>query len=394
MPESYNYVIVGAGLAGLVMAERLSSVGHSCLIIDRRNHIGGIAYDQRDRNGLFYHPYGAHYFRTDSAVVRDYLSRFTKWREVVYKVQSFTQDKYWSLPINLATFRQLTDSPGVTQEQFEAYLKKNRVPIVRPANAEEVFLSAVGHELNDLLLNDYTLKQWGRSGSQLDAAIGRRMAVRTILDDRYFPHSFQALPRMGYTAMFEAMLEGTRAELRLGTEYRELLPHLRYNHLIYTGALDEYFGCEWGRLPYRTLKVDIEEINADRNPTGFIQPALQINYPGHEPFTRTVELKHVTGQNSPCTNIAREFPAEYKPSVSEPFYPIPGDESHDLAQRYRDLAAQEQNVTFVGRLATYRYLEMDDVVASALQVFERIQRGNAPTTSLRIRGGLGKPPVR
>ncbi|HEY9155797.1 MAG TPA: UDP-galactopyranose mutase, partial [Opitutaceae bacterium] len=221
------------------------------------------------------------------------------------------------------------------------------------------------------------LKQWGRPASRLDASVCRRIPVRTNLDERYFQETFQALPCRGYTAMFENMIESARFDLKLGIDYREVLPFIERDHLIYTGPLDEYFNCQWGRLPYRSLRFNLEEISNVSG--GFAQPVLQINYPGSEEYTRTVEVKHITGQKSRHTNIVREYSQEYKAGESEPYYPVPGPESQALAERYRRMADQEPNVTFIGRLATYRYLNMDQVVAAALHTAEKLlQRHRLP----------------
>ncbi|CAM2842823.1 UDP-galactopyranose mutase [Rariglobus hedericola] len=371
MSATYDYVIVGAGFSGLVLAERLGSIGKRCLVIEKRDHIGGNCYDRKDRHGLFYHVYGPHYFRTYSAQVRAYLSRFTEWNEVRYQVRVFTRGTYWSFPVNLETFRQLKAAPAATEDDFKQYLKDNALDIPSPANAKEAILSVAGRELYDLFYAGYTAKQWGRPPESLDASVTQRIPIRTNADDRYFQEDFQALPSEGYTRMFERLLAASGAELRLETDYRHALPGLTYGHLIYTGPIDEYFDCRWGPLPYRTLRFELDEVPA--GPDGFAQPALQINYPGPEPFTRTVEVKHVTGQSSPWTNIVREFPGEYQAGQSEPYYPLPGAESRALAERYRMLAADEPNVTFVGRLAQYRYLNMDQIVAGALHTFEKLQ---------------------
>jgi UDP-galactopyranose mutase len=370
MIPDYDYLIVGAGFAGMVLAERLGSVGKRCLIVDKRDHIGGNCYDRKDNHGIRYHVYGPHYFRTNSTSVRTYLSRFTEWREVSYRVRVFTKGKHWSFPVNLQTFRQLTDNTEATEADFKAYLEKNAQSITNPANAKEAILAVVGEELYNLFYAGYTAKQWGRPPEQLDASVTRRIPIRTNADDRYFQDEFQALPREGYTSLFERMLEASGAELLLNTDYRSVRANAHFGHTIYTGPLDEYFDCRWGALPYRTLRFELEEHLADQN--GFIQPALQINHPGPESFTRTVELKHITGQQGSWTNIVREFPSEYKAGQSEPYYPVPGADSQSLAQRYRDLANKELAVTFVGRLAEYRYLNMDQVVGGALHVFDKM----------------------
>jgi UDP-galactopyranose mutase len=373
MRDSYDYLIVGAGLSGLVLAERLGSLGRSCLVVEKRDHIGGNCHDRKDRNGLFFHVYGPHYFRTNSDLVRTYLSRFTEWHDAKYRVNVFAGGTYWSFPINLGTFRQFSRNPSATEDDFKAYLARSALPIASPANSKEAILSAVGTDLYEFFYRGYTQKQWGRPAEALDASVCRRIPIHTGLDERYFRDEFQALPKLGYHPMFEAILEASKADLRLETDYRDILPRVRHRHLIYTGPLDEYYGCKFGALPYRTARYALEEIDAPAVPEGgFVQPVLQVNYPGTEPFTRTVELKHVTGQQSRCSNLVREFPAEYRPGESDPNYPIPGPESDTLAGRYRDLAANEPGVTFIGRLAQYRYLNMDQVVGAALHTFDKL----------------------
>jgi UDP-galactopyranose mutase len=374
MRDSYDYLIVGAGLSGLVLAERLGSLGRTCLVVEKRDHIGGNCHDRKDSNGLFFHVYGPHYFRTNSEMVRIYLSRFTDWHAAKYRVNVFAGGTYWSFPINLGTFRQFSRNPAATEDDFKAYLARSAVPIASPSNSKEAILAAVGVDLYEYFYKGYTQKQWGRPAEALDPSVCRRIPIHTGLDERYFRDEFQALPKLGYHPMFEAILEASKADLRLQTDYREVLPLVRYRHLIYTGPLDEYFGCRFGPLPYRTARYALEELGQDQVPaSGFVQPVLQVNYPGPEPFTRTVELKHVTGQQSRCSNLVREFSAEYRPGESDPNYPIPGPESDSLAARYRELAEREQGVTFIGRLAQYRYLNMDQVVGAALHTFEKLR---------------------
>jgi UDP-galactopyranose mutase len=373
MRDSYDYLIVGAGLSGLVLAERLGSIGRSCLVVERRDHIGGNCHDKKDRNGLFYHVYGPHYFRTNSELVRTYLSRFTEWNDAKYRVKVFTGGTYWSFPINLGTFRQFIRNPAATEEDFKAYLARSAVPFPSPANSKEAILSAVGKDLYELFYRGYTEKQWGRPVEALDASVCRRLPIHTGLDERYFKDEFQALPKLGYDPMFQRMLEESGADLRLETDYRDVVKGVTHRHLIYSGPLDEYFDCRFGPLPYRTARYALEEIGEGDVPEGgFVQPVLQVNYPGPEPFTRTVELKHVTGQVSRSSNLVREFPSEYRPGESDPNYPIPGAESDSLAARYRELAEREPKVTFIGRLAQYRYLNMDQVVGAALHTFDKM----------------------
>jgi UDP-galactopyranose mutase len=376
MRNSYDYLIVGAGLSGLVLAERLGSLGRTCLVVERRNHIGGNCHDRKDGNGLFYHVYGPHYFRTNSELVRTYLSRFTQWHDAKYRVSVFTRGTYWSFPVNLGTYRQFSRNPAATEADFKAYLARSAVSIASPSNSKEAILASVGPEFYELFYRGYTEKQWGRPAEALDASVCRRLPIHMGLDERYFRDEFQALPKLGYHPMFEAILDASKADLRLETDYRDILRGVRHRHLIYSGPLDEYFDCRFGPLPYRTARYDLEEIEESKVPPGgFVQPVLQVNYPGPEPFTRTVELKHVTGQASRCSNLVREFSAEYRPGQSDPNYPVPGAESDSLAARYRELAEREAGVTFIGRLAQYRYLNMDQVVGAALHMFERLRDG-------------------
>lgn len=369
-----DYLIVGAGFSGLVMAERLSAAGAKCVVVERRSHIGGNCFDRRDSHGVLYHTYGPHYFRTHSNAVIEYLSRFTEWREASYRVRALARGKYWSFPINLATYETLVGRPA-TEEEFKKYLKKPDHP---PANSKEVIISTVGEEFYDLFFRDYTQKQWGRPAEELDPSVCQRIPIRTNRDDRYFTENFQALPAEGYTALFEKLINATpHLEIHLNTIFEEARARFEHRHLIYTGPIDAYFHFRHGHLPYRTLRFDLEEKEPhELNERGFFQEGLQINYTGKEPFTRTVEVKHITGQVSNYSNIVREFPATYVPGQSEPYYPIPNSEVDLQANLYREEAALETGVTFLGRMATYRYLNMDQVVAFALQKAEQLKQAH------------------
>lgn len=374
-----DYLIVGAGLAGLVLAERLATQnGARSLVVDRRAHLGGNCYDEKDAHGVLIHKYGPHYFRTNSPRIREYLSQFTAWHQVTYRVLSRTEGRYWSFPINLKTYEQMIGHEA-TEEEFAAYLTANRVPIEHPRNSEEVIVSQVGWELYRKFFEGYTLKQWKRHPRDLDASVCGRIPIRTVADDRYFNDAFQALPKDGYTAMFERMLAaaGDRVTLRLETDYREVRDTVRWKRLIYTGAIDEYYGCRFGPLPYRSLRFEPEHFTAEQlkaregeaGRPGFWQPALQVNYPNDQDYTRIVEVKHATGQDCTGSTIVREYPADFGPGM-EPYYPIPAPDTQAIYQRYAALAEAETNVSFVGRLATYRYYNMDQVVGMALTEFD------------------------
>lgn len=369
-----DFLIIGAGFSGLVMAEQLAAAGWRCVVVDRRSHLGGNAYDEVDRAGVLIHRYGPHYFRTNSPRIVGYLSRFTGWRQVAYTIKSYARGRYWSFPINLNTFEELLGRASDAAE-FEAWLERVREPVVRPRNSEEVIVSQVGREFYQLFFEGYTLKQWQRHPRELDASVCGRIPLRTNRDDRYLTEEFQALPDRGYTAMFWSLLEASPGiDLRLGMDFAEARERFRYRHLVFTGAVDEYFGYRLGPLPYRSLRFETESFAGARlaaraaisGMPGFWQPVMQVNFPEAEvPQTRIVEIKHATGQQVDATTIVREFPQAWRPG-DEPFYPVPAPDARAAYQRYARLAAAERNVSFIGRLATYRYYNMDQVVGMAL----------------------------
>jgi len=363
---TWDYLIVGAGFAGSVLAERLASQrGASCLVIDRRPHIAGNAYDHYDAAGVLLHAYGPHYFRTNSERIVAYLSQFTDWHPVEYKILSWTHGRFWQFPINLTTFEQLLGRAS-TSEEMERTLAAWRVPIAKPKNSEEMILSQVGERLYEMFFKNYTRKQWRRDPRELDASVCGRIPIRTNRDDRYLSEKFQALPKDGYTAMFQKMLAHPKIETRLNTDYREVRAQVAHRHLIFTGPVDEYFDHCFGPLPYRSLRFEPETLAQE-----FFQPAVQVNYPNEHEFTRIVEIKHATGQRLPATTIVREYPEDFGPG-REPYYPIPAPDTRALYERYAERAALESKVSFVGRLATYRYYNMDQVVGMALAEFERL----------------------
>ena len=350
------------------------------MVVDRRSHLGGNAYDKTDAAGVLVHQYGPHYFRSNSPRIVDYLSAFTDWHEVSYTIKSHARGRYWSFPINLNTFEELIGKEATTEE-FERWLAQNRIPIDEPKNSEEVIISQVGRELYELFFEGYTLKQWKAHPRELDASVCGRIPIRTNRDDRYLAESFQALPKHGYTALFETMLNASPGvELHLGVDFEEARARWSHKHLIYTGAIDEFYDRRFGPLPYRSLRFEPESFSAGQllereqvsGKPGFWQPALQVNYPGPEvPFTRIVEMKHATGQRIDATTIIREFPKDWAPG-DEPFYPVPAPEARAAYQRYSELAAAEPATSFIGRLATYRYFNMDQVTGMALAEADKL----------------------
>ncbi len=370
-PEHVDFLIVGAGYAGSVLAERLASqCGKTSLIIDRRDHIAGNSHDCYDDAGVLIHKYGPHYFRSNSERIVEYLSQFTEWHAVEYQILCLVDGKYWQFPINLNTFEQLIGRPSTTEE-MEATLAEWRIPIEKPANSEEVIISQVGWKLYEMFFKNYTRKQWKRDPKDLDASVCGRIPVRTNRDNRYLSEKFQALPKDGYTAMFERILDHPKISLRLNTNFKDVPASLKYGHLIFTGMIDEYYDFRFGPLPYRSLRFEPETLEQE-----FYQPAMQVNYPNDHDFTRIVEIKHATGQKLPVTTIVREYPDDFGPG-KEPYYPIPAPDAKAIYDQYAALAEKEKNVSFVGRLATYRYYNMDQVVGMALAEFEKIRPENA-----------------
>jgi UDP-galactopyranose mutase len=375
MKPKFDYLIVGAGFAGLTAAERLCTQhGKTCLIVEKRTHIGGNAYDRYDESGVLIHNYGPHYFRTNSPRIKEYLSNFTEWHPVDYTILSHTEGRYWNFPINLNTFEQIIGRDS-TSEEMEAWLEEKRVPIENPANSEEVIISQVGWELYEKFFKGYTLKQWKRHPRELDPSVCGRIPIRTNRDDRYLREEFQALPQAGYTQMFEKMVEacGDSLHIMLDTDYHEVMDSIDFGYMIYTGPIDEFFDHRYGQLPYRSLRFENESFTPaqlkDREEIsgklGHWQPAMQVNYPNDQEYTRIVEIKHATGQPCANTTIVREYPDDFGPG-KEPYYPIPAPDATALYKKYKDLADAEMGVSFIGRLATYRYYNMDQVVGMAL----------------------------
>jgi len=377
-----DFLIIGAGFAGCVIAERLSAAGWKCVVVDRRAHVAGNAYDETDAAGVLVHRYGPHYFRTNSQRIVTYLSRFTEWHAVAYTIKSFARGRYWSFPINLNTFEEYLGRPASAGE-FARWLDSERVRIDHPRNSEEVVISQIGRELYELFFEGYTLKQWQRHPRDLDASVCGRIPLRSNRDDRYLTEEFQALPERGFTALFGRMLEAAAGvQLHLGVDFHEARKRWRCRHLVFTGAVDEFFDYRFGPLPYRSLRFEAESFAAGQlagreaiaGKPGFWQPAMQVNYPELEvPFTRIVEIKHATGQQVDATTIVREYPKPWQRG-EEPYYPIPAPDAHAAFQRYATLASGAQNVSFVGRLATYRYYNMDQVIGMALAEAQRLVR--------------------
>jgi UDP-galactopyranose mutase len=359
----FDYMIVGAGFAGSVMAERLASVyDKKVLIVEKRNHIGGNAYDHYNEDGILVHKYGPHIFHTNSQDVFDYLSRFTEWRPYMHRVLASVDGQLMPIPINLTTLNQYFGL-NLTSFEVEAFLAKLAEKRDAIRTSEDVVLSKVGKELYEKFFRNYTRKQWGLDPSELDATVIARIPVRTNRDDRYFSDKYQVMPKHGYTKMFERMLDHPNIKVMLNTDYHEVKDLIPYREMIFTGPVDEYFDFCFGKLPYRSLKFRHETHSQEK-----FQEAPVVNFPNEYPYTRCTEFKCLTGQEHPKTSVVYEYPT----AEGDPYYPVPRPENQELYRKYEALAKETPGVHFVGRLATYKYYNMDQVVAQALTLCTKI----------------------
>jgi UDP-galactopyranose mutase len=375
--KRYDYLVVGAGFAGSVIAERLASQHDArVLVIDRRPHVGGNAYDHLDEAGVLIHQYGPHIFHTNTDVIVDHLSQFTAWRPYEHRVLARVRGQLVPIPINRTTVNRLFELSLQTDEEAAAWLASRAEPVKDIRTSEDVVVSAVGRELYELFFQGYTRKQWGVDPSQLDKAVTARIPTRTNTDDRYFGDKHQIMPLHGYTAMFNRMLDHPNIDVLLSTDYRDVMDEIEAGHIVFTGPVDEYFGFRFGKLPYRSLRFEHKVVEQER-----WQPVAVVNYPDPQtPYTRITEYKHLTGQTHPWTSVTYEYPS----AEGDPYYPIPRPENQALYKKYEALADANPNVTFVGRLATYRYYNMDQVVGQALAAFRRLDaRRKSPVAAPR-----------
>ena len=364
MKLNCDYLVVGAGFAGTVCAQQLAETGKKVLVIDKRPHTGGNAFDKYDEHGVLIHPYGPHIFHTNSKRIFEYLSRFTDWRFYEHRVRAVVNGETYPFPINLTTINKLYGL-DLKEEDVEKYLdsvRETRQPI---RTSEDVVLGSVGHDLCNKFFRGYTKKQWGLDLSELSAGVAARIPTRTNDDDRYFTDTFQFMPAQGYTKMFERMLASENITVRLSADLAEIRNEALWGHMIYTGPIDAYFNHCYGRLPYRSLRFEHQHLSQSE----LFQTTGSVNYPNDHEFTRITEFKYLTGQRHSGTSIVREYPQ----AEGDPYYPVPRTENEALYQRYKALALQEENVSFVGRLAQYRYYNMDQVVGAALACVEAIR---------------------
>jgi UDP-galactopyranose mutase len=359
----FDWLVVGAGFAGSIIAERLASQrDEKVLVIDRRHHIGGNAYDRYDKAGILIHQYGPHIFHTNSKAVFDHLSQFTEWRPYEHRVLAEVDGMQVPIPINLNTINRLYGL-SLTSVELEGWLAARAEAVEEIRSAEDVVVSTVGRELYEKFFRGYTKKQWGVEPSQLDKSVTARVPTRTNTDDRYFSDKYQFMPAAGYTPMFERILDHPNIEVMLDTDYRDIKRTIRYRRVIFTGPIDEFFCYRYGKLPYRSLSFKHVTLNKR-----WRQSVAVVNYPQTNEYTRVTEYKHLTGQQHSKTSITYEYPSD----EGDPYYPVPCPENADLLKRYEALALTTKGVWFVGRLATYRYYNMDQVVGQALASFRRI----------------------
>lgn len=360
-----KYLVVGAGFAGSVIARETADRGNAVVIVDRRPHIAGNAYDEFDSSGILVHKYGPHIFHTNAERIWQYLSRFTKWRPYEHRVKAVVNSVSYPFPINRDTINSLYGLRLSEAEMTEFY-ERVREPKDPVRSSEDVVLNSVGRDLYEKFFFNYTKKQWGMSPAALKSGVAARIPVRTNTDDRYFTDSFQAMPLNGYTRMFESMLDHPNITVQLGVDYFDMSNREGFAHTVFTGPIDSYFGQRFGALPYRSLRFDHQHLAQER-----FQEVGTVNYPNDHDYTRITEFKHLTGQQHAGTSIVREYPE----AEGDPYYPIPSDDNEALYKRYEALADAETAVTFVGRLAQYRYMNMDQVVGSALTAAKHLLEG-------------------
>ena len=362
----YDYLIVGAGLYGAVFAHELKKAGRSCLIIDKREHVGGNIYTE-NVSGINVHKYGAHIFHTSNKEVWDYVGQFAEFNNYVNSPVAVYKDELYNLPFNMNTFHALwgVRTPGEARAKLDEQIAGARTD--EPRNLEEQALNLVGRDIYEKLIKGYTGKQWGRECKELPAFIIKRLPLRFTYDNNYFNDRYQGIPIGGYTAMIERLLDGV--EVRLGLSYAKLKEmeadgraEDSYDRVVYTGMIDEYFGHRLGRLEYRTLRFEEKRLADVDN----YQGNAVVNYTEYEvPYTRVIEHKHFEYTNCPGTVITYEYPKEYK-AGDEPYYPVNDEKNSRLYEEYLKLAGEERNVIFGGRLGQYRYYDMDKVIEAAL----------------------------
>jgi len=372
--KNIDILIIGAGISGSVLAERYASIGKKVLIIEKRNHIAGNCYDYIDQNQILVSKYGAHLFHTNEEDVWEYVNRFSEWYLWEHKVIARVDDKTVPIPVNITTVNELFNINITTEEEMQSWLEENRMPFEKPANGEEAVLNRVGSVLYEKMFKHYTKKQWDKYPAELDASVLERIPVRTNYDDRYFSDIHQALPKGGYTQLFENILDHPNIEVLLETDYFDVKDqYTNYEKLFYTGPVDRFFEFKHSlmeKLEYRSINFVSETVDAE-----FYQENSVVNYPGTEvDFTRIIEYKHFGNQISEKTTVVKEFTVD----EGEPYYPVPNPRNQEIYARYKTEADKLIDVHFVGRLANYKYFNMDQAFKNALDLFDKLEKNNEP----------------
>ena len=368
------YLIVGCGLSGAVVAERIANVlNEKVLIIEKRNHIGGNCYDYFDKEtGILINKYGAHLFHTNYENVWEYINKFSEWQRWEHKVLAYVEDKFVSIPVNITTVNELCGVNLKTEEEMRIWLEKNQEKYDKIVNSEQMAKSRIGEELYNKLIKEYTFKQWGKYPEELDKSVLERIPIRANFDTRYFSDKYQALPKKGYTDFFMNLLKNDNIEIKLDTDFLKFRREndlTQFKKIIYTGPIDAYFNNydKIDKLEYRSINFKIKKcFNMN-----YYQPNSVVNYPEKEyPYTRIVEYKHFLNQKSRHTVVVSETTSD----IGEPFYPVPNKRNLELYEKYRKMADEEENVYFLGRLANYKYFNMDEAIKNALDFFEKIEK--------------------
>ncbi|MBC3796108.1 UDP-galactopyranose mutase [Acetobacterium tundrae] len=359
----FNYLIVGAGLAGLTFANLLAqNENNTILIIEKRQHIGGNAYDSYNANHILIHNYGPHIFHTNNQQVWKYLSQFTEWQDYQHRVLSFVDGQFIPMPITLETINQLYNT-NLSQFEMADFIESQKEKVELIKSSEDVALSNAGRDIYEKFFMNYTTKQWGVSPSELDPSVISRIPFRFNRDTRYFTDRYQGIPKAGYTKMCEQMIDRPNIKVMLNTDYKEVTDAIDYDKMIYTGPVDYFYDNQFGKLKYRSVRFEMEDHDCES-----FQDAAVVNYPNDYDFTRITEYKKITGQQHLKTTVMKEFPCDGE----EPFYPFPTKEWQECYLKYKAKADVEENVVFAGRLAEYRYYNMDVVVARAMEMVESI----------------------
>ncbi len=363
------YLIVGSGLSGSVLAERIASVlKKEVLIIEKKDHLAGNVYDFKDDTGIFIHKHGPHAFHTNNKKVWNYLNQFTDWHPYFHKVRAIVDGMEVPLPFNLnAIYNVFPPNLAAKLENklIDIFGYNVKIPILKLKEFNDKDLQFLSNYIYEKVFLGYTLKQWGLSPEKLYSSVTARVPVYISRDDRYFQDKYQGIPEEGYTTLVKNILDNPLIKVELNTDYKDVKNTVKFEKLIYTGCIDEFFDFKFGELSYRSLDFKFKSHDVE-----FFQSVTQINYPENYDYTRITEYKHFMDIKTPKTTVAYEYPQDYKISTNEPYYPIPNDENNNIYLKYKNEAERLQDIIFIGRLAEYKYYNMDQIVARALEVFE------------------------